>query len=220
MSYKSVVFDLDGTLLNSLEDIANGVNAVFKEHGYSPVKIEEIRQFVGDGAFNLIKRALNSTDVTLPDGKTAALKDEYIDRYTQFQNLQSQPYKGVISLLNNLQQSGIPIGIITNKPQHLLEKIVDQFFSDIRFLMLIGHNEFHALKPDPASAFEFSRRCGYSCENIILVGDSCVDIETAVRANMFPVGVAWGFQDCELLIKAGARKVLSDPLELCELMEL
>ena len=213
-TFQAAIFDLDGTLLNSLGDIAHNLNAVFIRHGYAPVESSIIQTLVGDGAYNLVRKASVHNCIDLTEMQICRLRDEYTKMYMQADQSRSHAYNGILNLLDLLNNKNIPIAVMSNKPQAVLEVAVQRFFSGIDFVLVWGHSKLRPLKPDPAGAIAFAQACGIPFEHIVFVGDSHIDMQTAHNAGMRSVGVTWGFESQAQLVEAGAKMLVEHPWEL------
>ena len=208
------IFDLDGTLLDSLEDIAQAANHVLTEIGLDARPIADFRTLVGDGVRILFQRALPETI------ENEALGTRCIDLFERFYegtwHNRSKPYKGIDELLNSLESAGVALAVLSNKPDSFTQKCVSHFFPETRFRTVLGHSTRFPRKPDPASALSIAESSGVSSDRIAYVGDTNTDMKTAVSAGFFAMGVAWGFRTERELIESGAAAVYSTPSELLE----
>lgn len=217
MKYRAVVFDLDGTLLDTLEDLADSLNRVLQAKGLPTHELEAFRYFVGNGAAKLVSRALPPAQRN--DGLCADCLAAFRREYQQNWNRKTRPYEGVAELLNGLTAKGIAMAVLTNKPQHFAELCMQEFLSDWRFAMILGQRDGVPMKPNPAGSREILRSLDLPAQACLYVGDSDVDMTTALNANMLPVGAAWGFRSEEELRKAGAVEIITQPTELLALVE-
>lgn len=217
--YRAVAFDLDGTLLNTLEDLANAANAALATAGYPQHPVAAYRQFVGNGLQMLVRRALPSgeADRLGPDG-FAELVRRTGDNYAGDWAVATRPYPHIPELLKALCERGVPLAVVTNKPHEWTLRMLAHYFPDKPFLFVQGAMPERPHKPDPAGALEAARRLGVRPNETAFVGDSNVDMHTAANAGMGAVGVAWGFRGAEELRQSGADHLLYDPLELLELL--
>ena len=217
MKYRAVVFDLDGTLLNTLEDLADSLNRVLETKGLPTHPLEAFRTFVGNGAAKLVERAL-------PSGQqTDALRTECLAafrlEYQQNWNQKTRPYEGVAELLDGLAARDIKMAVLTNKPQHFAELCMQAHFSGWQFGMILGQRDGVPMKPDPAGPQEILSSLGVPAPACLYVGDSDVDMQTGLNAQMLPVGALWGFRSEEELRGAGAAQVIAHPTDLLELID-
>lgn len=215
MKFDAVIFDLDGTLLDTLADLAGSMNQVLQQLGWPEHPPEAYKYFVGDGMVNLARRALppaeRRDEVVAP--AVAALREVYGRRWQRL----TRPYPGIPELLQTLGRQGILLGVLTNKPDDLARLMVQAFFPDIRFVAVAGAQPGRALKPDPAGALALARGFGLLPAAVVFVGDSGVDMQTAGGAGMYPVGALWGFRPAEELRAAGARILVQTPADLLRL---
>ena len=189
---KLVIFDLDGTLLNTLDDLAQAANAALRACGFAERSVDEVRQFVGNGVTKLLERAL-------PEGQKnpenlARLKQAFFDYYNLHLWDQTRPYPGIESLLETLQVRGIKLAIASNKYQRAVEELVAHFFPHISFAAVWGQREDIPTKPDPRMVHEILRACDVSAADTLYVGDSAIDMQTAQNAGVRACGVTWGFR--------------------------
>lgn len=206
------IFDLDGTLLDSLEDIASAANQVLVELGFQPRPIAEYQTLVGDGVRVLFQRALPETK---EDEALGTRCMELFERfYEDTWHNRSRPYKGIDELLISLESAGVAIAVLSNKPDFFTQKCVAHFFPKVRFQSVVGHSQRFPRKPDPASARWIGESAGVSSDRIAYVGDTNTDMKTAVSAGFFAMGVAWGFRTERELFESGANAVYSTPSEL------
>ena len=189
---KLVIFDLDGTLINSIEDLGQAANYALSKNGFPTHSLASYPFFVGNGVRNLIRKALpeeNRNDTTID----SLLKDfkEYYDDH----NVDStKPYDGIMELLKQLQEQGVKLAVASNKYQKATEKIVSQLFPDIKFVSVQGQQDGVNVKPDPSIVFKILGVALVPKAEVLYVGDSGVDMETARRACVDSVGVTWGFR--------------------------
>jgi phosphoglycolate phosphatase len=217
MICQGVVFDLDGTLLDTLEDISAAVNRVLAARGFATHNREAYRWFVGDGSAVLIERALPPAYRTPP--VIEACLAEFLADYNNHWSNVTRPYQGITDLLHYLQNQTIPIAIVTNKPHQFTGIMVEHYFPDIRFCSTAGYRRGTRKKPDPGQALTAVRTMKRDPARCIFLGDSAVDMQTAVAAGMIPIGAGWGFRPSEELWGAGARYVISHPMELTPWIE-
>ncbi len=216
MKEKAVIFDLDGTLLNSLTDIAICANKVLKEFNLPTHKIEEYKNFVGGGASILVKNCL-------PKDSNKELKNSVLIRFKEVYNgnlfNNTKPYKGINELLYELKKREIKIGILSNKPHKSTLKCIKHFFNDFNILEIHGQKDNIPKKPDPTVAIDIATKFNIPCEKIYFVGDSNIDMKTAKNAKMKAVGVRWGFRGVKELIENGADFIVETPKDILKLLE-
>jgi phosphoglycolate phosphatase len=212
MKYRAVIFDLDGTLLDTLEDIADASNMVLKQNGLSTYTVARYRQFVGRGMKNLVRSILPpimKTDEHI-NKFLFQIGDEYVHRLTN----KTHPYPGIQELLGMVEDKGIKKSILSNKPEQMVRYSAEHYFPHIGFSFVMGSNERFALKPAPESALFIADGMGVSPAEVVFLGDSAIDMETAKNAGMYALGAGWGFRCREELIEAGAERVISRPEEV------
>jgi phosphoglycolate phosphatase len=214
MSKKAILFDLDGTLLDTLQDLADSGNEVLAARGFPSHPVDAYCTFIGNGMMNLVR------DI-FPDGhrpdegqETDQVLVEYREAYGRNWKNTTRPYEGINELLDTLTEQRIPIGILSNKAHDFTEKCVDAFLSNWNWDVVLGAREGIPKKPDPAGAIEAAERLGVTAADCWFVGDSDVDMFTAVNAGMHAIGVNWGFRSAEELRAAGAEIVIQNPAEL------
>lgn len=217
MSLRAVLFDLDGTLLDTLDDIGRSANESLREEGFPAHPIESYRRFIGDGVAVLFQRALPPAASGDPD-VVARLVAAFERIYDAGWDVASRPYPGVADLLDALQGRSIPMGVLSNKPDVFTRKCVDRFLSAWPLSPVFGQRQGVPRKPDPAGAIEAAAALGVSPAEVLYLGDSSVDMLTATRAGMFAVGAAWGFRSVEELEAHGARAVVQHPSEVLTLI--
>ena len=189
---KLVIFDLDGTLLNTIADLAESANYALKQLGYPTHDAETIRTFVGNGINKLLFRALPDEDKT--EENVMRMRTHFIPYYDAHNADLSAPYPGIVSLLEELQKKGLMIGVASNKYQEATVKLVKHYFPMIDFVEILGQREGINVKPDPTIVFDILKKAGVSKEETLYVGDSGVDMQTAINAGVDAVGVTWGFR--------------------------
>ena len=218
MQYKAVIFDLDGTLVDSLADLSDSVNLMLESYGFPTHEMEQYRYFVGNGSKKLMER-------TLPRDKAASAEfvEEALAKYKAIykEHLleKTRPYNGVRELLEELKSRGIPLGVCTNKHNDAALTIVKILFAPGTFEEVLGDRPGFPKKPNPATPLEIASHLGVKPDEVAYLGDTSVDMETAVHAGFLPVGVLWGFRPEEELVKSGAKVLLKAPLELLEKVE-
>lgn len=216
MRYKAVIFDLDGTLLDTLDDLGDSMNSVLSRHGYPTHDLGAYRYFVGNGMRNLVKRALpeNKRDSASVDQGLLELRGEYAKRWAD----KTKPYPGIPELLDALTVKGVKLAVLSNKPDKFSNDIVKQLLRNWSFYPVYGEREGIPIKPDPAGALEIAKILELRPEDFLYIGDTGVDMKTAASAGMYAVGVLWGFRDAEELRNNGANMIIADPLEILKLL--
>jgi len=212
----AVVFDLDGTLLDSLEDLADAMNCVLAEAGYPLHPLEAYRYFVGDGIEALVRRAVPEAERdhdALPP-LIDAMRDEYARRSAN----KTRPYPGIPELLDALQTRSVPFAILSNKPHAATLDLVDRLLGRWRFAAVLGARDTVPKKPHPAGALEIAENLRLAPAAFAYVGDTPVDMGTARAAGMFAAGVLWGFRSEAELREAGAQALLTEPADLLTLL--
>lgn len=217
MGYQAVIFDLDGTLLDTLEDIADSANSFLRDRHLQTHHLDAYRSFIGNGVGMLIKRALPANR---RDEKTIAAGISHFRRqYSRNWNAKTKPYNGIPELLNRLSEKNMKLAVLSNKPDEFTKKCVDTFLPAASFAIVMGQHSDMPLKPNSAGAVYISGQLGVSAEQVLYVGDSSVDMETATSAGMFPVGALWGFRSLGELINSGAKAVVRHPMEIVSLLD-
>lgn len=214
--FKAVFFDLDGTLLYTLPDIALAVNHSLAMYGFPPFSAEEYRNMVGWGLTKTIRMAVPA-EVTDPE-ILDRVRREMLDEYRRNPVVESAPYSGIREMLDELQSQGVPMAIISNKEDPITQRVVRQVFGEYSFLEVIGSSERFPPKPDPAGVNYLLERAGVPADRILFVGDTAMDMETAGLIGAFPVGVSWGYRSVDELKKAGARRIVDNAGEITELV--
>lgn len=216
MTYKAIIFDLDGTLLNTLEDLADAVNRVLVGRGFPMHTLDEYRYFIGDGATMLITRALPEEQRN--DDTIRACLEDFRQDYAQNWNVKTRPYDGIKEMLDALTARGLKIAVLSNKPHEPTKRCVVDLLPNWTFDVILGQRDAVYRKPDPAGALEVAERLNIPRADFLYLGDSAIDMKTAIAAGMFPVGVLWGFRSAEELLENGARALIKRPLEILNLL--
>ncbi len=206
-----LIFDLDGTLVDSLPGIAASLNRCLELHGLPGHSNAAVRRFIGNGLRTLVQRAAPSgSDSALIDSLVSLFKKDY----DQSWNSGTRPYPGILNLLTDLQRAGYSMAVLSNKTHDFTVAMVAGLFPSIHFHKVLGQREGVPQKPHPAGAFQIAQATGYTPESCVFIGDSTVDLETARNADMPAIAVLWGYHDRVKLIAAGAEIVIGDPSEL------
>ena len=215
MNIKAVIWDLDGTLLNTLDDLAASVNAALAMNGMPLRSTEEVRAFVGNGIRNLMMRAV-------PGGEANPAFDKALEDFTRHYGAHSRdrtrPYDGILEMLDKLSGEGVKHAIVSNKIDFAVKALSRAYFGE-RMCAAIGDDPSRARKPAPDSVFAAMREMGVTAQETVYVGDSDVDVLTARNAGVPCVAVLWGFRDEACLRAAGAERLARTPDELREIIE-
>lgn len=210
-----VIFDLDGTLINSIDDLGHAANHALEHYGYPTHDLSAYHFFAGNGVTRLIERALPLEDRSQSNIDRLRLKfTEYYEAHlTDF----TRPYDGITALLETLARMNINVAVASNKYQAAVDKIIPTLFPDTKFAAVEGHREGVPSKPDPSIVFNILSQCPTPKDDVLYVGDSGIDMETAFRAGVFSVGVTWGFRPRHELEK-NACAIISKPVDLLDLL--
>ena len=193
MKYKVVIFDLDGTLLDTLEDLGAAVNHALALKGFPPHTLEEYRLMVGHGVRNLVRQALPEEE--REDAVIDTCLAEFKAHYTAHIDVHTHPYPGMQDLLRTLHATGVRLAVASNKFQSGAEYLIRRFFGDVPFVAILGNREGFPLKPDPEIVGEVLRRAGVDATDAVLVGDSATDMKTAANGGIAAIAVTWGYRD-------------------------
>lgn len=213
MKYKGIIFDLDGTLVDTLEDICGYINLILERYGYPLFPFEKITSILGMGLKSALKLALPE-GVGDDDAYLTKLTDELIVEYDASPVVKTKPYRGIPELLDELEKMNIPMGIFSNKTHEVTLKVVDRIFGLDRFKGVEGSVEGRPRKPAPEGAFAVMEKLGLSRDEILYVGDTEMDHKTALAAGFRDVSVLWGFRTREQLEAVGAENFITDPAEI------
>lgn len=210
--YSAIIFDLDGTLLNTLEDLADSVNYALTSNGFAARTIEEVRVFVGNGIRKLIERAVpKNASTEAVDSVFETFKNHYLGNMMN----KTKPYDGIMELLRMLNERGITMGIVSNKYDPGVKGLNESFFGKY-IKVAIGESAGVAKKPAPDTVYAAIREMGVEKENTVYVGDSDVDIATAANSGLDCISVTWGFRDREFLQEKGAAVMIDTPFEILD----
>lgn len=209
---KMIIFDLDGTLLNTLKDLATASNYALEKHGLPTHEVEPYRYFVGNGLYKLVERMIPAEcreDVQLK----ARLKEDFDAYYASHKLDFTKPYDGIIEMLDALRANGIASCVLSNKPDAFTRDLCKLFFGD-RLLLARGQRDGWPIKPDASLVRSILEETGFHCDDTAYAGDSGVDMQTAKNGNLFAIGVLWGFRDAQELMENGADRLANSPQEL------
>lgn len=212
--FKAVIFDLDGTILNTLDDLADSANHVLASHGYPVHPTEQYKTFVGNGIPKLIENILPSG---LSPDKFQITLNEFQHYYDLHKEDKTSPYTGIIEMLETLKHNGLKTCVLSNKQHDLSVKIVTHYFGNEVFDIIQGKSEQFPTKPDPASCNYLISKLNIDKRDILYVGDSNVDMQTGKNAGLKKCGVSWGFRSVEELTAAGADYIAHTPQDILEI---
>ena len=213
---KLAIFDLDGTLLNTLEDLAQAGNHLLSCYGYPTHPVEAYRYFVGNGIRKLVERILPQP-LTQDEDRLEQLRQEFNIYYRQHDREHTAPYPGILEMLDGMREKGVFLAVLSNKPDAFTRQLCADFFGD-RFQLVRGQREGYPVKPDPMLVEELLRETGFSAEQSLYVGDSGVDMQTAKNGGLYAAGVLWGFREAKELLENGADILVHTPEELLMLV--
>lgn len=209
---KLIIFDLDGTLLDTLQDLGDSCNAILQQYGYPVHQLAAYKNFVGNGVQKLIERALpeNARNEATMTTLLTAFKKYYEEKPISH----TQPYTGIIPLLQQLKSLGYLISVASNKYHEAVIPLMNQYFPDISFDLVLGHRTGRPAKPDPDIVLDSLQTLAVAKEDCFYVGDSSVDMDTANNAGVTSIGVTWGFREEDELRRHGAKHIIHSPQEL------
>ena len=217
MQYKAVIFDLDGTLLDTLEDLANAGNRVLATAGLPVHPVDSYRYFVGEGLQVLIERIVPPE--LRASSQLTALAEAFREDYGRNWAVHTRVYDGVAPLLTALQAKGLAMNVLSNKPDDFTRLCVSTFLRDWSFREVLGHRLGMARKPNPVGALYIAEKLGIQPAAILYLGDTATDMKTAVAAGMHPVGALWGFRTAEELRVNGAVELAGHPLDVLDFIQ-
>lgn len=217
LKYDLIVFDMDGTILDTLEDLTDSMNHVLAEYGYPKRSIDEIRSFVGNGLYNLVRLAIPAEELTLLKDKREEHIQEVLasmkDYYGEHNNIKTRPYDGILDLIRALRDKGYKTAVVSNKIDSGVQALCELHYRGL-FDVAIGEKEGIDRKPAPDMVYAALDALGVSKDRAVYVGDSEVDIATAVNSGLDMISVGWGFRDEKFLLEQGAEKVYASPAEV------
>lgn len=216
---RACIFDLDGTLIDSLDDLADAVNVALVAAGFPAHSVDAYRNFVGNGIETLIKRALPQDALHhLPPPEIQAIVQRMSRIYADNWHAKTRCYEGIPALVAHLHEQGLPLAVLSNKPHAFTCEIIDYFFPNKPFRHVYGARPGLPHKPDPTTALGLAAELALPPEQITFIGDSNVDMQTGLRAGMLPLGVCWGFRSQEELVSAGAAALARQPADIALLL--
>ena len=216
MKYRAALFDLDGTLLNTLDDLADAANRVLASQGMPVHPVEEYKYFVGDGLATLVERIVPAGQ---RDEETLRrIIDAFRQDYGTHWHVKSRPYEGVVEMLTGLRNLGMRLAVLSNKPHDFTQLCVKRMLGNVSFYPILGQREGVPKKPDPAGALEAAALLDIPVGDILYFGDTSIDMKTAAGAGMTAVGVLWGFRDEKELAASGADYLIRHPGEILDLL--
>ncbi len=215
--FAAVLFDADGTLLDSIDDLADSMNSTLRHFGFPVHDNDKYKYFVGDGMENLVIRTLPD-----PERANAALVRECLEvmrrKYSLNWKNKTRPYPGIPQMLDELSRRGMKMAILSNKPDDFMREMASELLPSWRFETVMGERPPVPRKPDPSAALLISDMLGISPDRFLYLGDTATDMRTANGAGMYAVGVLWGFRSREELLANGAKRLISHPSELLDLV--
>lgn len=216
-SKKAALFDLDGTLLDTINDLADAMNSVLAEAGLPTPPVEVHKYCVGDGVYNYLTRALPA-DRRGDKELIARLMPRYRQAYAANWANKTRPYDGIPEMLHALRERGVRLAVLSNKPDDFTREMMDHYFPPALFELVRGALDDVPLKPNPQAALAIAEEMGLAPQEFLYLGDTATDMRTAVSAGMFAVGALWGFRTLEELSDAGAQKLIEHPSEFLMLL--
>ena len=217
MQISAVIFDLDGTLLDTLKDIADSANRTLAEHGLPTLPLDDYRMLVGEGVARLFERAVPEP-IRSPE-MLQRCGDWFRDDYSRNWDLATRPYDDAGQLLQEVAGRGIKMSVLSNKPHKFTEQCVAKYFGGHQFELVLGQSDEVPAKPDPTGTLRIVEHLGVRIEEFLFLGDTGTDMQTAVAADVYPVGALWGFRSRDELIQNGARQLIAQPLDLIPILD-
>lgn len=217
MRFQAVIFDLDGTLLDTIEDLTDAMNAALEAMGFPVRTVDECKMLVGDGLETYVRRALPPGAADDP-AVAVRLKELMRAEYKVRQENKTKPFEGIDKLMEELERRKIPLAVLSNKPHDSTLAVMKRYFPAQHFRAVFGARDGIPVKPDPAAALEIARLLNVPPQKIAYVGDTNTDMRTASAAGMFAVGALWGFRTAKELLTNGARALIEKPEDLIEII--
>ena len=217
MNIKAIIFDLDGTLIDSIPDIADAANQLMVNHNYPIHDTSSYVKWIGHGALKLLKRAVPDN---IDDAYLKKLLSEYLEIHTGNCTNKTSLYPGINKILDYLNEQNISISILTNKPHALTLKVFEHYLKKWKFDFVLGQMQDYPKKPDPGRAFEIADKLKCQTQEMMFVGDSDTDMKTGTAAGMIPLGVTWGYGTESSILGAGAKYLMNNTKELLEFIKL
>ncbi|MBO4668202.1 MAG: tRNA pseudouridine(55) synthase TruB, partial [Bacilli bacterium] len=222
--YKGVIFDLDGTLLYTLQDITDALNYAIRKNGLKEITTDEARFYVGSGAKVLVERVIDN-NLYIKNGKVKktdelflSLYNNYMDKYKDICTVTTKPYNGIIRTLNTLKRLGYKLAVVSNKPKRDTDSVIKRYFGEDLFDVVFGALEGIPLKPNPEAIYEVIKLLELNKEEVIYVGDSDIDAKTAINSGIYGLMVCYGYRTKEELKKAGALHFVNAPMEIAKFL--
>lgn len=217
MKFEAVIFDLDGTLLDTLRDLADSMNSALESMGFPVHDVEKYKYFVGEGMYNLVIRTIpqDKREESIIQKCLDKMKDEYGKRWADT----TKPYNGIPELLDRLTDMGLKKAVLSNKPHDFTKLMVDSMLARWKFDAVFGQREGVPKKPDPSAALEIADKLKIPPERFVYLGDTNTDMKTANAAGMYAVGVLWGFREADELMESGAKMLIKSPMDLLDILK-
>jgi len=222
MNYSGILFDLDGTLVNTLDDVADAMNRVLESRGFPLHSVQSYRDRIGWGSRVLVEKALpaeHGDNGFEDENLVEACLAEFLADYAAHPVVKARLYPGIPELLDELEHKGVPKLILSNKTEPIVHQVVDACLDGWTFLKAWGNVDWRPRKPDPQGVIDICSQVDLDPKDILYIGDSEIDMETAVRAGCLPVGVLWGFRDREELVASGAKILAEHPSDILNIFQ-
>lgn len=214
---KAIIFDLDGTLCDTIDDIRTAVNAMLQKLGYKTRTRAEILKCINNGAKELIRRSLPK-DVQKVDFIVDSALEVYAMEYAKCYCKKTKPFDGIKALVSELKSRGYKLAVLSNKQDDFVKTIVTEIFGRGIFNVVMGYKDMPP-KPNPASAVAIAKKLGVKVDSCVVIGDSDVDVQTAINAQMQVIGVSWGYREVELLRETGALNIAESPFDIIKIID-